>query len=372
MNSNHPKFFPLNIKNILVFFTIWLLVGFPFGTCTLMGPVRWITEFTRNSSLDPSIENWLIRIVILLFIASSFFVSLYLVKGFVNTFSQLKKVMIIGLPICLSVLALWLWFNPSIMQFNSTVSSESYDNIEFIFGPYPDEDKIIELKKQNITGIISLLHEAVVPFEPKFLSDEIEQTAKYGLKLIHLPMLPWVSSNEHSLNEIRRIAREGSGKYYVHCYLGKDRVGVVRRVIKDILGEENISGEYNQRNIENKKSFERGRIIKLDDRVYLTPYPTDEEFFAYILNGAFENVVSLLTQNNPEDVQWIEKEEQLLRSNNINYHYMPIDIKSYDLSKINEYTQKIKHMEKPILIHAFLVDSPQTDLFMDSYKDTNQ
>ncbi|MCP5061863.1 MAG: dual specificity protein phosphatase family protein, partial [Ignavibacteriae bacterium] len=327
LDTIQQNFFKLTVKIIFLFSFVWFMVGFVLGTATLMGPVRWITNVLRSSSVDSSVENLLVNIVILLFVIISFILSLNIVKWFNNSSTLVKKVLLLGIPFLLSILTMWLWFSPRIMQFNSIESTESFANIEFIFGAYPDETKMFELKNQNITGIISLLHEAVVPFEPKFLADEIELTNKLGLELIHLPMLPWVSENENSLAEISKIAREGNGKYYVHCYLGKDRVGVVRRVIKDILGEEKISGNVNQRKIDDFQNFERGKIIKLDEGVYLTPFPTDEEFFAFILNGSFKNVVSFLTKNIPDDVQWIEKEERILKAHNINYHYMPIDLK---------------------------------------------
>ncbi|MCP5061852.1 MAG: hypothetical protein GY936_05220, partial [Ignavibacteriae bacterium] len=350
---------------------VWFMVGFVLGTATLMGPVRWITNVLRSSSVDSSVENLLVKIVILLFVIISFILSLNIVKWFNNSSTLVKKTLLLGIPFLLSILTLWLWFSPRMMQFNSTESTESSANIEFIFGPYPDATKMLELKNQNIIGIISLLHEAVVPFEPKFLADEIELTNELGLELIHLPMLPWVSENENSIAEISKIAREGKGKYYVHCYLGKDRVGVVRRIIKDILGEEKISGNINQRKIDDFQNFERGKIIKLDDGVYLTPFPTDEEFFAFILNGSFENVVSFLTKNISDDVQWIEKEERILKANNINYHYMPIDLKPHNSTLIKDYVRKIKELKKPVLVHAFLTKSPQADLFIESYKSLN-
>jgi protein tyrosine phosphatase (PTP) superfamily phosphohydrolase (DUF442 family) len=257
--------------------------------------------------------------------------------------------------------------NPTLMQYNSKELTEGSKNIEFIFGQYPDEEKIIQLKNDNVKAIISLLHEAVIPFEPKLLAEEKELAKKYDIELIHVPMLPWVSSNEASIKMIKEIATTKSGKYYVHCYLGKDRVGVVRRIVKQILGEQKISGTVNQRKIEEINQFERGEIYKLEEDVYLTPFPTDEEFFAFILNGSFNNVVSLLNPNNKDDVQWIEKEEKVLKENGINYTLLPIDLNNYNPETIYNYTKNVKELKKPILIHAFLTRSPESKLFYKSY-----
>ena len=363
--------FEVNIKNISLFAVIWFMLGFSLGTATLMGPVRWITDYTRSSNMDPSVENWAIRIVIILFVIISFIIAINLTKNFVNSNSVVNKTLTILIPFLLTAFSLWLWLNPKMMQFNSVQTSQTYENIEFIFGPYPEEDKFLELKKLKVTGIISLLHESVVPFEPKLLSDERELAKKYGIEVIHLPMLPWISSNENSLNEIKKLAVEGKGKYYVHCYLGKDRVGVVRKAIQQILGEEKISGEIRKRNIDDKKQFERGIIIKLDEGIYFSPYPTDEEFFSYLLSGSFENVISLLTPENPEDVPWIEKEEKVFSENGINFKLLPINLNSYNPEKLLKYIEIVRKLEKPVLVHAFLTPSPQSEMFTYSFNTGN-
>lgn len=46
---------------------------------------------------------------------------------------------------------------------------------------------------------------------------------------------------------------------------------------------------------------------------------------------------------------------------------MPINIEPYDPSLVSKYVQNIKKMKKPILIHAFLSNSPQSNVFADCY-----
>lgn len=371
LNKFEKILFTVNIKNILLLLYIWLLLGFTMGTGLLMGPVRWIANYARANQVDESVESWIIKILILLLIASSFIISIYLVKIINFTFNSFFKYLILGLLFVFSATSVWLWFNPKIMQFNTEIVSEGNQNVEFIFGPYPDEEKIIELKEKNIDVIVSLLSKAVIPFEPKLLSDEIKITNKYGMKFINLPMLPWVSSNKTSLDQIKKLAREAKGKYYVHCYLGKDRVGIVRRAVAEILGKERISGNIDQRNIESIDKFERGEIIKLAEGIYLTPFPTDEEFLAFILNGNFQNVVSLLTEKNPEDVPWMKKEKKLLSEYGINYKLLPINLNSYNPEKLLNYIEIVRKLEKPVLVHAFLTPSPQSEMFTYSFNTGN-
>ena len=91
---------------------------------------------------------------------------------------------------------------------------------------------MIQLKREGFT-IVSLLHPAVVPFEPKLISDEKKLAESIGVPLIHVPMLPWVSGNQEALATIRQLAADRTRHFYVHCYLGQDRVRVVRHAIRD-------------------------------------------------------------------------------------------------------------------------------------------
>ena len=77
---------------------------------------------------------------------------------------------------------------------------------EFHFGPYPDEEKIKELKSQNYTAIISLLHKMIVAGEPILLEKEIKNTKDNDMKLISVPMLPWIDGNNASLLKIKDMA----------------------------------------------------------------------------------------------------------------------------------------------------------------------
>jgi hypothetical protein len=181
-------------------------------------------------------------------------------------------------------------------------------------------------------------------------------------------MLPWISENEESLNRLKEIADTGKGKYYVHCYLGKDRISVARRLIQKTLGRDIQVVNENARNIDTLKSFERGDIIKLDEGIYISPYPTDEEYFGFVLNGRIKKVVSLLSTNKESDVSWIEKERGLLKQHMVDFELIPMDLFPYDPAKVLSDVKKIKEMQRPLLVHAFLLPSPQTDIFIKVFK----
>ena len=115
--------------------------------------------------------------------------------------------------------------------------------------------------------------------------------------------------------------------------------------------------------------FERGKIFKIDEGVYLSPFPTDDELMRYVLNGSIKKVVSLLNPKHPPDTMWINREQKILNSNLVPYELLPIDLKSptYE-NKLIEIAKKIKNMPRPLLVHAFLTKSSQTDAFIEEYK----
>ena len=113
----------------------------------------------------------------------------------------------------------------------SGIGAERDIGTAFTFGPFPTPDKLERLRKDGYTGVVSLLHPAVVPFETKLIGEERAAVEGAGLEFHHAPMLPWVSDNGESLAMLEVLAREERGRYYVHCYLGKDRTRIAQRVV---------------------------------------------------------------------------------------------------------------------------------------------
>src|SRR5205085_11387192 len=118
-----------------------------------------------------------------------------------------------------ALLSLYAWMNPGRMlaaMAGGTPggSLATASGAHFIFGAYPDEATLRELKRQGVTAVISLQHPAVVPFEPASIEAEKKASARVGLEFIHAPMLPWVSDNRAALEQIRCIAAPGRRVYY--------------------------------------------------------------------------------------------------------------------------------------------------------------
>lgn len=367
MNFFRKYFFKLTFKNTVTFLFLWLMSGFFLGTLTLMGPVRWAATFFRSSNFDGDYENLVVKIIIMMFVISSFFIAVFLTRVISNAVVRFPK---IAIPIIISVLAvsaLWYWMNPSSTPINEAMEADiRTEKGSFTFGPYPVEEDIKRLKEEGYSAIIPLLHTAVVPFEPKLLADEISSAGKAGMEIIHVPMLPWISENEESIKKITELAQNGEGKYYIHCYLGKDRVNVVRTLIERYGTVTSADRKRTQRNLENKKFFERGDVIKIADSIFVTPYPTDGEFTSYFFSGNIKQIISLLNPDVPGDNRWIEKEEKLIELYGVNYELFPVTKKTSE-KELFILIDKIKEMPKPIIIHAFKIPSSSTTKFIEAF-----
>jgi len=269
----------------------------------------------------------------------------------------------IAIPFISSAGALYLFMNPDLI--NSDTQNVSVTE-KFTTGPYPTEAKIMELKKEGYTGVISLLHPAVVPFEPVLLDEEEVLLKKYNMQLIKAPMLPWVADNSSSLKIIEDVAKNATGKYYVHCYLGKDRVNVVKNFILNLSGPIQHVKKTKSRTMETQGAFERGDIYKIDSSTYFPPFPTDEELFAFFLAGDVESVVNLMDSTIEDNKPWIRKERASLQPVGITFKNFAVN-ESTGAAEIENIIDSISLLPKPIIVHHWNTSSPESKLFRKIY-----
>lgn len=318
---------------LLLFAYVWLMVGFATGTLVLLGPARWVT----SAIAAPGAERAAMLLVILLYVAGSFLVALYCTRALIlRQSSRPVRGLVVAAVTGSAALALWGWRNPAV--YAAVAGGEAAEErmvlesgSQFLFGPYPDRERLAELKAEGVTAVVSLQHPAVVPFEPEGIAREKEWTRELGIEFIHAPMLPWVSDNEASLERIRELVRAGDGgTYYVHCGLGRDRVSVVQRVIERMGGvvvsadgtEEALT--WADRDAEGLGDLERGPPIELDRGVWLVPYPNEHEMFGHMLAGQVEHVLLLLDAGDPEQAAWLEEARRLLSEYDVPHTARPL------------------------------------------------
>ncbi len=340
---------------------IWLFTGFALGTLILLFPLRWWVDYVRQNDLSHTVENAGVVVMMLLLAALSFILSFKIFRWHTTQRKTLITVVAVLIPFFCAAAALALFMNPDYINAGTETNQVSQ---QFVIGPYPTKSKITQLKEEGYTGIISLLHPAVVPFEPSLLKDEESAAKESGIELIKAPMLPWVGENTSSLKKIEAIAKTGKGKYYIHCYLGKDRVNVVKNLIAKVTG--NSSGIENKkstsRTFEKQKVFERGEIYKLDEGVYMTPFPTNEELLAFFLAGQLQTVVNLMDSTEAESKPWIITEHRELDNAGITFKLLPA--KRFEMSRVID---SIISFKKPLVIHSWKTNTSSAQNFRKAF-----
>jgi len=359
-------------KNLAVILFFWLTAGFSIGTGTLLGPARWTASHARSSDWSQTGENCAIVAIIALVIGVSGLLAFRLARLVLRTQSRLVRW---GWPLALVLSAAWLlhlWLNPSLLSGSAGGVTEA--GPRFTFGPYPDEKRLRELEAEGYTAVISLLHPAVVPFEPMLIADEERAARRVGIELRHVPMLPWISDNAASIEEIRKLAAARTGRFYVHCYLGMDRIQLVRRVVEQVDPAAKLSPQNVATSLRGVLTFERGSIEELEDGVFLTPMPTESEILRFVLPTGVKQVVCLLDPRDPDDAIWIAKERAQLATLALPFDVLPIpDGPDHD-RRLGEVVRAVRGMPRPVIVHAFFSPAtgkaPSAAAFAKAYRET--
>jgi hypothetical protein len=355
-------------RNVLLLLYHWLCVGFFLGTLTLMGPVRWLANYSRSHDWSESRERTLVFACIGVLVAVSAICARMLAARTTTAGSTRVRAALMAAPFSLFAISLWCWMTPSMMiERNMRETFAVVSETEFVFGPYPDKERLAALRKQHYTAVISLLSPAVVPFEPVLINREAALAKEAGIELIHMPMLPWVSTNDQIRDQIRTIVQRPGAKYYVHCYLGKDRVNVFKRILASMSPDVKLTSLQPDsiRTLYEIDRFERGRITILDSNVFFMPYPTDEEFFGYVLNGSIRTLVGLLNPANPEDLPWITREKTIAEQHHLTFVNYPW--KTLGENRKREVMKELMTLGKPVAIHAFDSSAPECTEFINLY-----
>lgn len=360
-DSNQSK-----IMIIAQFLYVWLCIAFPLGLLTLtVGPMRWFANYAHRISMPADKEALYGKLIIVGYIVVTIVIAILISRALLKSGSKKKKKGGIGVLTVLLIISVGIFvFNPKLLiakQANEHIEADNNNRLEkaqFILGAYPDYNQLKILKTEGYSAVISLLHPLVVPAEPKLLNEERLNAKDAGVELIEIPMLPWISGNEEAIKKIRELAKRAKGKYYVHCYLGKDRVNAFRSIIMDENAAYQASKEFDARTLKGIKIFERGPIIDVGNQIYLTPYPTDEEFMGYIFNGDIKTIVNTLDPSKSSYKELIAKEEKYAKQYGVTFVNLPV--KGNSTSTISAFVSKVSQLKKPMVIHGYDSNDPTT------------
>ncbi len=103
-----------------------------------------------------------------------------------------------------------------------------------IVGPYPSQREIQRLRDDLGVNVLVSLMDPSSKIEGGFVREEMVLAKKYGMEFRNYPMdfmhLGDKSNKKQAASLVRYILNAGDKdkKYYVHCYLGRHRVGMFK------------------------------------------------------------------------------------------------------------------------------------------------
>ncbi len=256
---------------------------------------------------------------------------------------------VLGALIVASFAVFYFLLDTQFMLALGGMNEESIEGERFTYGAYPDARKLEELEDEGYDGVITLLNPDI-PFENVLLKQELANGEQTDIPVYSQPMLPWISENEQSLREIEDLTADDTKRFYIHCYLGKHRVDYVRQML------DGAEGGPAPRELEPlPKTFERGRLVPFDgEKIVLGPYPTEEEWFNFVVRRDVEEVISTLDPENPEDANWIEEERRIAQENGLTLTLKPLDAQAPDPEAVRELAAYAKSRGGKVYLHDFL------------------
>ncbi len=348
------------IKRALVFICFLLTVGFAYGSFLLLIPGRSLITFLRTNGYSNQAETIIMVLLIVFWIASLLFIVNVLQQFYTESVKRSSKAILLIIPMVVCAITIYHWLNPKQGAYLQKVKS---NNGYFTAGAYPSFSDLLELKAKGYTGVISLLNPLVVPFEPVLLEREKRDTKLLGLQFINIPMLPWVSQNEDAIKRIQTIARDNQGKkYYVHCYLGEDRIRIFMRIINN---DAPLLQAVEKSQLLNNMVTIRGKCLPLSDKLVACPMPVDDFFLRTIIASPIKYFVSLRGDNTQLDQESLEYDEATLEKYHIKYLHLPIYTKPYKPKAVLAIARQIKQLSQPALAYDYFM--PPNSVAMEGF-----
>ena len=348
----------MRIRRLLHLGFVWLLLGYATGTLLLLGPVRWVTSTLREAGAPGWQERAAVIAIILLLVGGTAWGAWRIQRWSRRSDGSAGSVLAhLGL-LAAAGTALWLWLTPSVLAPSAPIPQARPG---FTFGAYPEAEDLATLESRGYSAVVSLLHPAVVPAEPRLLAREREAVGKTGLEFIHVPLLPWVGDNEAALEKLERLARERRGeRFFVHCYLGRDRIRLAARVVREAGAPVSFTDETAEAlSLADSLQFERGPVRRIADSVWVGPQPTEEEWMAYLLANQVRSVVTVGWPQVPSRLERVVEEAEMLRPYVIDFVFV-------DPETAGRRAREILRLEPPVYVHGFHSPSPELELFLEA------
>lgn len=336
-------------RNILWFHFpfAWLTIGFSGGAIVLLLLAVPLESYLSKHGWSRNLTNVLLSLLALCWIISSGILAWKICR----TRTRTRHIWIFhGLLVLLCMMVFHAFIRTSAGLFAGFRGEETTVTERFTFGPIPDRAKMESLRREGYSGIVSLLS-PLVPFEAVLLEREREDAAAAGMELIEASMLPWVTSNLDAIALIRKLAHRPTGRFYVHCYLGRHRAELARFVIL----EETQSNTAIKRWLPAR--FTRGPLVYFGDTFVIGPAPTREELFEFLVRSGVRRIIIL--GDSLIEPEWVSVEKSWAAAAAIEVRYV-LWRNEKDAAPGDEILERQGELT---YIHGFYVDA-KTDRFM--------
>lgn len=149
--------------------------------------------------------------------------------------TEKKLWVIMAVFIGLAAFGVWNIFQPDVFPMSFVRGEVRELAPGVIGGPYPTEAELRLLARNGVVEVISLMDpESAV--EAGLVKEEKRLVADKGLKFRNFPMdfqdMNSLKSAQGLEQALLRISARGAEKIYVHCYLGRHRVGLIEAALK--------------------------------------------------------------------------------------------------------------------------------------------
>ena len=348
---------PSAAKFFATFAYAWLTIGLFLGTLVLVLAVRGILDVLQRLGWEQSAQNRLLVGVILLFVALSFLLARRIVRSLYRQTPMTRRIALGALAVP-AVLSLYAWSDPT--KFLSRIAGTTGSTYAmkggptFLFGSYPDENRLHELKKQGVTTVVSLQSPAVL-VEISGIKEERTAAAREGLSFVEAPMLPWVSDNSESLEKIKQLALHGTGTYYVHCGLGRDRVNIAKRVIESLEPQTgarvaSTAGLKTAAGFERRtEPFERGMLMQVPGGGWVVPLLNEAEFYGFILQGQPGQLLIVLDSTDATQHTWLVDARKKMTQYAVSYDFVQYPRTKSDTSTA-AVVAKVRSLKTPFTV----------------------
>jgi CheY-like chemotaxis protein len=333
---------------------LWGTIGFVLGTLLLIGPVQWMVGLVRRLGWPSGVERTFVILLVLVLLALVTATTAVVRRRTPTRRGRLIAVIAWSVG---AAVTLGAWLTPGalnrLIADAPVLESVYFENgARFDFGAFPAEGSFPRLRRQGYTAVVSLLHPAIIPFEPRMLQTERSGAEKSKLRLIGAPMFPWILGNEESLQQLLVLSTQKDARFYVHCYLGRDRVRMVQRFLVASGGRTSVRLPVFSADVH----MERGPVTALGDSVFLGPAPTEDELVAVILARGVRSVVAMLSDTDTAEVALAAHEKSALAPFGVTVTTINTRSTGNDAAAVRTAVEKARAQLRPTYVHAYRND----------------